>query len=64
MINFTLRVVVPEAGRRQVASCCGCGTSRHALASVAGTPQAQEALIQNSIPQTAAVPRMNRPKYS
>ena len=34
------------------------------LASVAGTPQAQEALIQNSIPQTAAVPRTNGPIFS
>ncbi|HTO48546.1 MAG TPA: carbohydrate-binding family V/XII, partial [Burkholderiales bacterium] len=34
------------------------------LASVAGTPQAQEALIENSIPQTAAVPRANGPKFT
>src|SRR5262245_297219 len=34
------------------------------LASVAGTPQAQEALIQNAIPQTAAVPRTNGPTFS
>jgi hypothetical protein len=34
------------------------------LASVAGTPQAQEALIQNSIPQTAQVPRVNGPTFT
>jgi hypothetical protein len=34
------------------------------LASVAGTPQAQEALIANSIPQTAAVPLVNGPKFT
>ena len=34
------------------------------LASVAGTPQAQEALIANSIPQTAAVPLANGPKFT
>ncbi len=34
------------------------------LASVAGTPQAQEAVIANSIPQTAAVPRVNGPKFA
>ncbi len=33
------------------------------LASVAGTPQAQEAVIANSIPQTATVPRANGPKF-
>ncbi len=31
------------------------------LASVAGTPQAKEALIENSIPQTATIPRSNGP---
>ena len=31
------------------------------LASVAGTPQAQEALIANAIPQTATIPRVNGP---
>lgn len=34
------------------------------LAAVAGTPQAQEALIANSIPQTAAVPLGNGPRFS
>ena len=33
------------------------------LASVAGTPQAQEAVIANSIPQTATVPRVNGPRF-
>jgi hypothetical protein len=34
------------------------------LPSVAGTPQAQQALIANSIPQTATVPRGNGPKFT
>src|SRR5262245_41353843 len=34
------------------------------LASVAGTPQAQEAVIENSIPQTATVQRVNGPTFS
>jgi len=34
------------------------------LASVAGTPQAQEALIENSIPQTATVPLRNGPTFT
>jgi hypothetical protein len=34
------------------------------LASVAGTPQAQEAIIANSIPQTATVPRSGGPAYT
>ena len=34
------------------------------LVSVAGTPQAQEALIENSIPQTASVKRTNGPAFS
>jgi hypothetical protein len=34
------------------------------LASVAGTPQAQEALIANSVPQTAQVPLVNGPKFT
>ena len=34
------------------------------LASVAGTPQAQEAVIANSIPQTAAVSRTDGPKFT
>ena len=34
------------------------------LAAVAGTPQAQEALIANSIPQTATIPRVNGPKFT
>jgi hypothetical protein len=34
------------------------------LASVAGTPQAQEAVIANSIPQTATVPRVNGPRFA
>jgi hypothetical protein len=33
------------------------------LATVAGTPQAQEAVIENSIPQTATVPRANGPTF-
>lgn len=34
------------------------------LASVAGTPQAQEAVIENSIPQTATIQRANGPTFS
>ncbi len=34
------------------------------LAAVAGTPQAQEATIENSIPQTARVPLQNGPTFS
>jgi hypothetical protein len=34
------------------------------LASVAGTPQAEEAIIENSIPQTATIERTNGPKFS
>jgi len=34
------------------------------LPSVAGTPQAQAAVIANSIPQTATVPRANGPKFT
>ena len=34
------------------------------LASIAGTPQAQEAVIANSIPQTATVPRVNGPTFT
>jgi hypothetical protein len=34
------------------------------LVAVAGTPQAQEAAITNSIPQTATVPRVNGPKFT
>jgi hypothetical protein len=34
------------------------------LASVAGTPQAEEAVIANSIPQTADIPRVNGPKFT
>jgi len=34
------------------------------LAAVAGTPQAEEAVIANSIPQTATVPRVNGPKFT
>jgi len=34
------------------------------LASVAGTPQAREAVIANSIPQTATIPRVNGPTFS
>ena len=33
------------------------------LAAVAGTTQAQEAVIENSIPQTATVPRQNGPTF-
>ena len=35
-----------------------------ALQSVANTPQAQEAAIANSIPQTATIPRTNGPKFT
>jgi hypothetical protein len=35
-----------------------------ALPAVAGTPQAQAALIANSIPQTATVPRTNGPTFT
>jgi len=34
------------------------------LASVAGTPQAEEAVITNSIPQTATIPRVNGPTFT
>ena len=34
------------------------------LPSVAGTPQAREALIANTIPQTAAVPLANGPSFT
>jgi hypothetical protein len=34
------------------------------LPTVAGTPQAQEAVIENSIPQTATVPLVNGPKFT
>ena len=34
------------------------------LPTVAGTPQAQEAAIENSIPQTATVPLRNGPKFT
>ena len=34
------------------------------LASVAGTPQAKEAVIESSMPQTATVPRANGPAFS
>ena len=34
------------------------------LPTVAGTPQAQEAVIENSIPQTATVPLKNGPKFT
>jgi hypothetical protein len=34
------------------------------LASVAGTPQAKEAVIESSIPQTATVPRTNGPTFT
>ena len=34
------------------------------LAAVANTPQAQEAVIANSIPQTATIPRVNGPTFS
>jgi len=34
------------------------------LPTVAGTPQAQEAVIENSIPQTATVPLENGPKFT
>ena len=33
------------------------------LPSVSGTPQAEQAMIANSIPQTATVPRANGPKF-
>jgi hypothetical protein len=34
------------------------------LSAVAGTPQAEEAVIANSVPQTATVPRVNGPQFS
>jgi hypothetical protein len=34
------------------------------LPTIAGTPQAQEAVIENSIPQTATVPLKNGPKFT
>jgi hypothetical protein len=34
------------------------------LPTVAGTPQAEEAIIENSIPQTATVPLKNGPKFT
>jgi len=34
------------------------------LASVAGTPQAKEAIIENSIPQTASIPRSGGPTFN
>src|SRR4029079_15283532 len=34
------------------------------LPTVAGTPQAQEAVIENTIPQTATVPLKNGPKFT
>ena len=34
------------------------------LVAVAGTPQAQEAVIENSIPQTATIQRVNGPTFS
>lgn len=34
------------------------------LQSIANTPQAQEAAIENSIPQTATIPRKNGPQFS
>ena len=34
------------------------------LPTVAGTPQAQEAVIENSIPQTATVPLKNGPTFT
>jgi hypothetical protein len=34
------------------------------LAAVAGTPQAQEAVIANSVPTTATIPRANGPKFA
>jgi hypothetical protein len=34
------------------------------LASVAGTPQAKEAVLESSMPQTATVPRTNGPAFS
>ena len=37
---------------------------RRRAADVAGTPQAQEAVIENSIPQTATVPLRNGPKFT
>ena len=34
------------------------------LPTVAGTPQAQDAVIENSIPQTATVPLKNGPNFT
>jgi len=39
------------------------GPASVALASVAGTPQAKEALIANTIPQNATISRANGPKF-
>lgn len=40
------------------------GPASVALASVAGTPEAQEALIANTIPQDATISRTNGPKFT
>ena len=40
------------------------GGAAAVLPSVAGTPQAREALIANTIPQTAAVPLINGPSFT
>jgi hypothetical protein len=49
------------AGFRRIPASSPAGV---VLASVAGTPQAKEAVIANSIPQTATIPRVNGPTFS
>src|SRR5262249_9249208 len=40
------------------------GSAGQVLAAVAGTPQAKEAVIANSIPQTALIPRQGGPTFT
>jgi hypothetical protein len=49
----------PDFAKIPAASLAGA-----VLPTVAGTPQAQEAAIQNAIPQTATVPLKNGPKFT
>ena len=66
------RARFPGRGRSSRATRCRPDFARippHSLAgavlpTVAGTPQAQEAVIENSIPQTATVPLKNGPKFT
>ena len=58
--SFVASNVLPEGfAKIPPASLAGA-----VLPSVAGTPQAQEAVIANSVPQTATVPRTNGPKFT